>query len=501
MEYFKILNLQREPFSNSPEPDLFFQSDQHLACLQQVELAIRLRRGLSVVLGDVGLGKTTLCRQIIRNFSRSEVEGEQIETHLIMDPSFSSVQEFLATAALLLGLDASPDEQSEWQVKENIKKYLFKQGVEGGKIVVLIIDEGQKLPSFCVEILREFLNYETNEYKLLQIIIFAQREFEDLLRSHVNFADRVNHYIHILPLNLKNTRNMIMYRMAAAAVDPSAVPSFFTLPALLAIYWKTKGYPRRINALCHQTILAMIIQNRRRAGFFLVCACADRVKLAERIRWPRLSFGLSVGSFILLLLIVVFGWNALFGVSGKRTASKASAPVAGFSFPRLFAGKGATALHALVKRPSELGRLTMKNDERVLTILERIYGRDAAAQQIAFAEANPHIANPEMVKRGETVSLPVRTGIVQSLPPGKCWLQINSLKDIQEAYIFMSVPANGERFFLLPYWRPQEGLTFAILLKDGFGDESTAQSFKKALPSSYRRTASVVSGWQDALFL
>ncbi|MBW2200522.1 MAG: transposase, partial [Deltaproteobacteria bacterium] len=68
MDYFKILNLNREPFSNSPDPEYFFQSRQHLGCLQKVELALRLRRGLNVVIGDIGTGKTTLCRQLIRRF-------------------------------------------------------------------------------------------------------------------------------------------------------------------------------------------------------------------------------------------------------------------------------------------------------------------------------------------------------------------------------------------------------------------------------------------------
>ena len=84
--------------------------------------------------------------------------------------------------------------QSEWQLKEKIKNYLFQKGVDEKKTVVLIIDEGQKLPFFCREILREFLNYETNENKLLQIVIFAQNEFSRILKSHANFADRVNQF-------------------------------------------------------------------------------------------------------------------------------------------------------------------------------------------------------------------------------------------------------------------------------------------------------------------
>ena len=502
MEYFKILNLEREPFSNSPEPDFFFQSDQHLACLQKLELAIRLRRGLNVVIGDVGLGKTTLCRQIILKFSRSEADRDQIETHLIMDPSFSGPLEFLSTVALLLGVDAATDDQSEWQIKENIKKYLFKRGIDEGKIVVLIVDEGQKLPVFCMEILREFLNYETNEYKLLQIVIFAQREFESVLRAHANFADRVNHYIYVLPLDFKNTRNMIAFRMATAAADAASVPAFFTLPALWALQRETEGHPRKINTLCHQALLTMIIQNRLRVGYFLVRACAARVKLADKSNWlPRRSFILAMAVLILLLFVTIYGWNTLYDVTGKRALMKSWSPVAELFSPRASANKRPSMISKVENKPQLLGQLVMKNDEQITTILERIYGRDATTQMALFAKANPHLKNLEVLKQGESISLPARAKVSQPLPPGKYWIQISSLKSLSDAYQFISLPANAGRVFLLSYWKPQEGLTFAILLKDGFDDEATAQSFRKTLPSSYEMTASVVSGWNDAVFL
>lgn len=82
MEYFSILNFDREPFSNSPDPRFFFHSRQHRDCLNKVEIAIRLKRGLSVILGDVGTGKSTLCRELIRKLA----EDEKIDTHLFLTP-------------------------------------------------------------------------------------------------------------------------------------------------------------------------------------------------------------------------------------------------------------------------------------------------------------------------------------------------------------------------------------------------------------------------------
>ena len=86
MDYYKLLQLEREPFSNSPDPEFFFQSRQHRGCLQKLELALRLKRGLNIVMGDIGSGKTTLCREIIRKFAAEP----EFETHLILDPAFTS---------------------------------------------------------------------------------------------------------------------------------------------------------------------------------------------------------------------------------------------------------------------------------------------------------------------------------------------------------------------------------------------------------------------------
>jgi len=298
MNYFSILDLNKEPFSNSPDPDFFFQSREHHECLQKLELSLHLKRGLNVVIGDVGTGKTTLCRQLIRRFS----QREEIETHLILDPSFQDAFEFLATVAKVVSGKKPSAGTPEWQIKEFIKQTLFQKGVDQRTTIVLIIDEGQKIPAFCLELLREFLNYETNEFKLLQMVIFAQEEFEATVRKYPNFADRINLYHILKPLNFRDTRLMINYRLEKSSSSPHSSP-LFTLAALLAIYRATGGYPRKIINLCHQCILAMIIQNRRRVTYFLVRKCARRVfheTRGRRLRMAAAAVGLAIAAAIAL---------------------------------------------------------------------------------------------------------------------------------------------------------------------------------------------------------
>src|SRR4030066_1038424 len=290
MEYYSILNFKKEPFSNSPEPEFLFSSPQHTGCLQKLEMSVRLRRGLNVVIGDIGTGKTTLCRKLIQNFSSKPSDSAEIETHLLLDPSFDSAIEFLQTVALMLGIIDSNNQESEWHLKEKIKNYLFVKGVDEDKIVVLVIDEGQKISADCLEILREFLNYETNDFKLLQIIIFAQKEFKYILNNRPNLTDRINVLYYLKPLNFKQMQAMIKYRLAVAR-NFEIAPPIFSYLGYAAIYLATGGYPRKVVSLCHEVILKMIIRNRHKAGWFLVRSCVNDMAAPffKRLKWSALS--------------------------------------------------------------------------------------------------------------------------------------------------------------------------------------------------------------------
>ncbi|MCK4824289.1 AAA family ATPase, partial [bacterium] len=249
-----------------------------------------------MIIGDVGTGKTTLCRHLISKFAKDE----KIESHLILDPHFSNPSEFLYAMAQMFGEHEPEGEISDWQFRESIKKYLLRRCVDEEKTVVLIIDEGQKIPGFCLEILREFLNYEANEYKLLQIIIFAQEEFEQTLKKYRNFTDRIELFHILSPLSFSETRSMIRFRLKSASEGRGA--SLFSFLALLSIYRASRGYPRTIINLCHGIILSLIIQNRSKAGWSTAESCAKRL-FPEQSR-QRTRLGVLT---CLLLGVILFG--------------------------------------------------------------------------------------------------------------------------------------------------------------------------------------------------
>ncbi|MFW6147548.1 MAG: ExeA family protein [Thermodesulfobacteriota bacterium] len=297
MDYYKLLKLKREPFSNSPDPVFFFKSRRHLECLQQLELSVRLRRGLNVVIGNVGTGKTTLCHQLIRQFDREK----KFKSFLMLDPSFNNPRDFLLNVAAMF-LEEVEADASDWELKEKIKHYLFTKGVSEEKIILLIIDEGQKISYACLELLREFLNYETNQYKLLQIIIFAQDEFADALNDLPNFADRINH-CHVLgPLDFRDTKAMIQFRLLRAGGNGRTGTSLFNFAAMFAVYRATGGYPRKVINLCHKVTLALIIQDRSRGGWFLVRSCIQKALPGQSRKWQWAAVT-AIGITAALLLL------------------------------------------------------------------------------------------------------------------------------------------------------------------------------------------------------
>lgn len=207
------------------------------------------------MLGDIGTGKTTLSRALIQQFQN---ESDRFLFHLVLDPSFSSESDFLYSLAMGFGISL-PDADSLFAYKEAIRQFLLRSGHQKDRVIVLIVDEGQKLNDNCLELLRDLLNFETNQYKLLQLIIMAQKELDERIRLKRNLTDRINTF-HILgPLDRKETQDMIEFRLNRAGWSSKA--ALFSSDAIDIIYHYSGGYPRKIITFCHHSLLCMLIKN------------------------------------------------------------------------------------------------------------------------------------------------------------------------------------------------------------------------------------------------
>ena len=254
MNLFDSIGLTSDPFSTSPNVDLFYPAVEHRQCLEGLELAIRMRRGLSVIRGGIGVGKTTISRKLIQNFKD---ESDDFDFYLILDPKFESEIILLKHIIELFGINESAE--SVQDCRNIIENYLLKVGVEQGKTLVLIIDEGQNLPGEMLDVFRTLLNFETDEFKLLQLIIFGQPEMGTMIHKYPNFEDRISFDFEIGPISIEDMRGMIDHRIE---VTGGRIGSWFDERALVKIYKNTQGYPRKVTQLCHQLLLTMISEEK-----------------------------------------------------------------------------------------------------------------------------------------------------------------------------------------------------------------------------------------------
>lgn len=270
MSYYRVFNFNCDPFSSSPDPDFFYFTNQYKDCYTKLEINIRLKRGFNLILGDIGLGKTTLARKLIKNL-KSE---DSFEYHMIIDPDYNSEFQFLTE---LLDLFKIPKKgyRSTITYKNLFENFIFEKAVRENKLLLLIIDEGQKLSEKTLELLRIFLNYETNQIKLLQVIVFSQLELLDKIKGKQNLLDRITYKTIFKPLTRLETEEMLYFRLNRAGNTRGLL---FDKTAIDKIYDFSKGYPRKIVKLAHNALIEMIINNRK----FIDSSIIDKILGEEK---------------------------------------------------------------------------------------------------------------------------------------------------------------------------------------------------------------------------
>ena len=289
MSYFKVLGFEKEPFSTSPDPDFFYLSKEHETALTNIMIELRLKRGLTVILGDIGTGKTTLSRKLIQELK----QREDCIFNIVLDPTFDDESLFLTS--LIRNFEINMDSglsPTILDLRESLERFLFQKGVTEDKTVILIIDEAQKLSEISLEVLRLLLNYETNEFKLLQLVLLGQLELYSKISAIPNFFDRISFKYTLNPLGFAETKEMIEFRIAQAGYK--AGMHLFLDEALKEIYQYSRGYPRQITMFCHRTLKALVLRNK-----FVVDAALVRELIEEEIKsgWHRKDLLLQKNSY------------------------------------------------------------------------------------------------------------------------------------------------------------------------------------------------------------
>ena len=243
--YTDFYGLIREPFRTTPDADSLFFSPSHREALGSILYGVKERKGIVVVTGEVGVGKTT----ILRRYLQIAATAKQKTVHLY-NPNIT-FERLLATILNQLGAEPVSDENAEMvhQLHE-----LSVAEHRGGGTVVLVIDEAQCMPVETLEGIRMLSNLETSNEKLIQIVLMGQPELETLLERHElrHVRERIAVHGRILPLTKSESFSYIQHRIEQVSREQHAI---FSSAALALIVKTAQGIPRRLNILCDNALI------------------------------------------------------------------------------------------------------------------------------------------------------------------------------------------------------------------------------------------------------
>src|SRR5579859_1668069 len=236
-----------------------FYSAKHREAYNHLLYGIRERKGFVQLTGEVGAGKTTLCRALL------EALDERYATALILNPVMSA-EELVKAIALEYGLPVHGLDRLD--TLSVINQFLLHQ-VEMGKETVLIIDEAQDLTEELLEQVRLLSNLETDDRKLLQIVLMGQPELRDRLNSPGlrQLRQRITVRFHLPPLTRNEVNKYVEHRLHVSGGNGTP---YFTKPALWRVFRYTQGIPRLVNAVCDKALLAGFVAQCEKIDFRLV---------------------------------------------------------------------------------------------------------------------------------------------------------------------------------------------------------------------------------------
>ena len=259
------------PFNNTPDTHFFFPTEKHREALSRLIWAVSERKGFVLISGEIGSGKSTLCRMLLTQLPREVKTAVITQTHLTGDQLVQAIAEDLGLAV---------DGLSSYELMRNLRDYLIDQ-LARGAVVVLIIDEAQNLSPEALEQVRMVTNLETEQEKLLQLILMGQPELRDKLRLPElrQLRQRIAVQYHLEPLGRQEARDYILHRLKVA--NPSE-PMEFRPSAIEEVFRYSAGVPRLINTLCDHSLITAFTRQKRRVTPSMVREAARDLDLDPR---------------------------------------------------------------------------------------------------------------------------------------------------------------------------------------------------------------------------
>lgn len=314
--YKKFFGFKERPFQLVPNPAYLYLSKCHEEALAHLSYAIAQGDGFVEIIGEVGTGKTTLCRVFLESLTTG------IEAAYIFNPKLDSLQ-LLKAVNDDFGIDSSPDTIKE--LIDILNRFLMAKKAEGKKII-LIIDEAQNLSAEVLEQLRLLSNLETTTSKLIQIILVGQPELGKTLDSYElrQLGQRITLSCHLLPLSLEETMEYISHRLYVAS---GTRPVKFSYAAVRQIHRYSKGVPRLINIVCDRALLTAYVMNTREITRAIMKKALKELSVKRQPEAPRRFFapGFAMGVFAVFFLVFLLIRANVDTVGAKHPIPGASA--------------------------------------------------------------------------------------------------------------------------------------------------------------------------------
>ena len=305
--YLEHFGLKDFPFSITPGTQYFFASQTSQEAFNTLQVAVMMGEGFMKVIGEVGTGKTLLCRKLI-----GSLDPQQYQVALILNPYLEPLALFVELAAEL-GLERPREgEASQHRVLDALTQRVIELN-QAGKRVVICLDEVQAMPIETLEALRLLTNLETESRKLLQVIIFGQPELEDKLNhpSVRQLRQRITFHYQLKPLTEEELGYYIQHRLAVAGYSRGRL---FSAPALSRLARESNRIPRLVNILANKAMLSAYGKGKRLVGL-------DDVKSAvadtDSVRKKRGAGWIWWALALLALAAIAGGTGAYLWMNGQ----------------------------------------------------------------------------------------------------------------------------------------------------------------------------------------
>ncbi len=263
--YCHFYGLKERPFNVTSDPAFFFLSNKHKEALSHLLYGVSQRKGIIVLTGEIGTGKTTLCRFFLNQLSKD------VKTAILLNPHFSETQ---LLEAIVKDFGLKPKNNSRLSLIWELNKFLLRES-EAGYNIVLIVDEAQNLKPALLEQIRLLSNLETEKDKLLQVILVGQPELNDKLNLYDlrQLRQRIMVRYHIAPLEFDEIKTYINHRLNVAGAVDNKIQ--FKDDSIELISKFSSGTPRLINMLCDRALLAGFVAETNIIDSPIIKKCID----------------------------------------------------------------------------------------------------------------------------------------------------------------------------------------------------------------------------------